>query len=197
MTSFLHLRKTLDWTLHSLGFIKSHFIFIFSLGLVAAFGRAIQLGAFGEITSWAHILLEIVIEFTRLLIFLYALGVTRVKTGALRIVQLFINKANRQQNWSIALQRLKSQWMVIIVNLVIFLVIAYVMNYVIDYAAYQTCIYTKLRASQLISDKASEWVLILFFKNISVIPFTLVFNALFLLWITNKLASLRTSGVGK
>ncbi len=189
MSLTFNLYKTLNWFSHSVWFFKNHFLTIFTLGLVAAFGRAIQLGAFGEITTQSHIFLEIIVELTRLLIFFYTLGLTHIKTGAGRVVKLFTNKASRRKNWHLAMQQLKSKWAVILLNLVTFLFIAWIINYLIDYAAYQTCMYAKLKAGQIISDEASEWALILFFKNISVIPFTIIFNAFFLLWITNKLTA--------
>lgn len=179
--------KSLNWFTHSVWFFKVHFLTIFILGLVAAFGRAIQLGAFGEVTSHSHILLEIVVESARLLIFFYALGLTNIKTGAGKVLKLFTNRVRRMENWRLAMQQVKSRWRIILLNLVAFILMAWMINYLIDYAAYQTCMYAKLKAGQIISDKASEWTLILFFKNISIIPFTIIFNALFLLWITDKL----------
>jgi hypothetical protein len=74
-------------------------------------------------------------------------------------------------------------------NMVIYLLIALLINKLIDYAAYQTCLYAKLKTHSIISADSSEWVIILFFKNLSVIPFTLIFNAVFLLWVTNKMTA--------
>ncbi len=100
---------------------------------------------------------------------------------------MFSAGANRRKNWHAAVQKLKSNWLAVILNLAAFLLIAWSINYLIDYAAYQTCMYTKIKSSQIIADEASEWAFILFLKNISVIPFTLIFNALFLRWVTNRL----------
>jgi hypothetical protein len=73
-----------------------------------------------------------------------------------------------------------------LMSMVIYLLIAWVINLLIDYTAYQTCLYYKLKVNRIISEGASEWVIILFFKNLSVIPLTLIFNAVFLLWITGR-----------
>ncbi|GAB3942646.1 hypothetical protein GCM10028805_07500 [Spirosoma harenae] len=187
MTFSPKFTKTLDWTLSTIRFCQHHFLFIFSLGLVAAFGRAIQLRAFGPISPTAHALLEIVVESARILIFLYALGFTNIRKGVSRLVQFVTNKQERKQNWRVAMQTLKSKWGALLINFLAFSVIAFLFNYLIDHIAYETCLYITLKARQLISDQTSEWAIILFFKNISVIPFTLIFNALFCLWLVNRL----------
>ncbi|MBD2703120.1 hypothetical protein IC229_20905 [Spirosoma sp. BT702] len=179
--------KALDWTVQTIRFCQHHFLFIFSLGLIAAFGRAIQLRAFGPVSPTAHVLLEVVIESARILIFLYALGFTNIRKGVVRLTQLVTNKTGRRQNWRLAMQTLRTKWLSLLANFVAFLVIAFLFNVLINHIAYETCLYITLKARQLISDQTSEWAIILFFKNISVIPFTLIFNALFCLWLVNRL----------
>ncbi|GAB3702917.1 hypothetical protein GCM10027592_32820 [Spirosoma flavus] len=181
------LLKALDWTVQTIRFCQQHFLFIFSLGLIAAFGRAIQLKAFGPVGPTAHFLLEVVIESARILIFLYALGFTNIRKGVARLTQLVTNKSGRRQHWRLAVQTLRINWPALLANFVVFLVIAALFNVLINHIAYETCLYITLKARQLISDQSSEWAIILFFKNISVIPFTLIFNALFLLWLVNRL----------
>ena len=63
------------------------------------------------------------------------------------------------------------------------------MNLLIDHLAYETCLYLALRYNGILVDTSSEWTILLFFKNISVIPFTLVFETIVLLWLTNKTTS--------
>jgi len=181
--------RNLTWISQTLFFFKSQFAVILGLGLIAAFGRAAQLGAFGEVSSGFHVCLEVLIQSSRLLIFIYTLGLTNVRRAIFGVRDLFANKNIRTANWQIAIQKIRSEWPSLLANLFIYLLIALVINKLIDYAAYQTCLYYKLKSSEIISNKSSEWVIILFFKNLSVIPLTLVFNALFLLWITNKKAS--------
>ncbi|MVM38259.1 hypothetical protein GO730_12880 [Spirosoma sp. HMF3257] len=187
MTTSIKLTKSLDWTLYTVQFIKNHFLMIFGLGLVAAIGRAIQLKAFGPVSPSAHVLLEVVVESARILIFFYALGLTNVKTGVIRLVQLVTNKQGRKQNWRLAIRKLRDKWPSLLINLLAFSMIALLFNKLIDHIAYETCLYMTLQARQLISSQASEWAIILFFKNISVIPFTLIFNAVFCLWLVNRL----------
>ena len=181
------MNTTMAWFNNSILFFKNHFAIIIFFALIAAFGRTIQLGAFGPIDSSLNIILEVVVESARVLIFLYTLGLTNFKTGALRVMQFFTRKANRKQNWNTAIQTLKARWKTVLLNIMAFMLVAFLINYLIDLTAYQTCLYYKLKTEKIISAASSEWVLLLFFKNISVIRFTLIFNAIFLLWITNKL----------
>lgn len=132
-------------------------------------------------------MLEVTIESARLLNFLYTLGLTNVKKGGLRIVQLFTKAANRTQNWRTAIIFLKTSWKQVLLNITVYLIVAFIINKLIEYAAYQTCLLYKLKLENIISETSSKWVLLLFFKNLSVIPLTLIFNVIFLLWITNKL----------
>ncbi|GAB4035906.1 hypothetical protein [Spirosoma jeollabukense] len=187
MTTSAKLLNVLDWTVQAIRFFKNHFLIIFGLGLVAAIGRAVQLRAFGPVSPLAHTLLEIVIESARILLFFYALGLTNVRTGANRLIQLVTNKQGRKQSWRVAIQKVKQKWFAMLINFVLFSVIAFLFNVLINHIAYETCLYITLKSRQLISDQTSEWAIILFFKNISVIPFTLIFNALFLLWLVNRL----------
>ncbi|QHT71041.1 hypothetical protein GXP67_32515 [Rhodocytophaga rosea] len=179
--------EKLFWFSESVGFFKANFFTIFGLGLVAAIGRAVQMKAFGPISPSSNVILEIVIESARVLIFLYALGLSNVRSGFTKLIRIFSSSDSRKKSWYTAFQKLKNQWLSLLTNMTVFLLSAWVINFLIDYAAYQTCLYATLKSNQIISDQASVWAFILFFKNISVIPFTLVFNALFLLWITNKL----------
>ena len=182
----LNLTANLNCLSNTIYFLKKHFPVILDLGLVAALGRVIQLGGFGEIESWMNIALEVVIETARLLIFLYALGLASVRVGALRISRFFIQKENRKLHLIVAIKKIKKQWVSILVNFICFLLIAGVINYLIDLLAYQTCLFLKLKKDGILSSSSSEWTILLFFKNLSVIPLTLVFEAVFLLWITNK-----------
>src|SRR5260221_8666400 len=123
------ISSTLDWINSSVYFFKKHFIVVFGLGLITAFGRVVQLGAFGSITSWANITLEVIIESARIAIFLYVLWLANIKKGVLRIRYLFTDKANMKQNLIVAINKAKKQWSAILLNVVIFSVIAWTINY--------------------------------------------------------------------
>ena len=187
MYIYVRIFKNSGWLNQALLFFRNHLLIILGLGLIAAFGRAAQLGAFGPVTSFYYYFLEIIIQSARVFIFIYTLGLTHIRTGLIRLKKLISSKNTWKENWNIAVLKIKKEWISLLASFVTYLLIAFIINTLIDFATYQTCLYFKLKASDIISDKASEWVIILFLKNISVIPFSLVFNAIFLLWITNKM----------
>jgi hypothetical protein len=189
MITSLRIRQSLSWVIQSLLFFKKHYLIILGLGMVAALGRAAQLRAFGPISPGMFNVLEVFIQSARIMVFVYSLGLTNVKKGVLRLAHMLSSKTTWKENSRIAFQKFKADWRSIMANMVIYLLIALLINKLIDYAAYQTCLYAKLKTHSIISADSSEWVIILFFKNLSVIPFTLIFNAVFLLWVTNKMTA--------
>lgn len=181
-----HLFSRLHWLSGTLVFLKTNFKMVLGLGLVAAFGRVIQLGGFGEIERWMNVVLEIAIESARLLLVLYVLGLASVKAGTIRVWRFIRHKDDRKQHWLMALQKIKKEWRVIALNVATFLAISFCINYLIELLAYETCLYLTLKRDGILAGSSSEWTILLFFKNLSVIPFTLVFETFFLLWLTNK-----------
>jgi len=172
--------------LHSIQFFGSHFLFVFGLGLAAALGRAIQLGAIGELRGGVNFLLEIIIESARVLTFLLVIGEGSIDKGLQRIKGIFY--LNRDQWKSIretVITKLKVNWIALLANLVIYSVIAFVVNFIIDKLTYDTNLLNGLKNSHILAPQTTEWVLLLFFKNMTVIPFTIIFNGILMLWITN------------
>ena len=184
--SFNHADK---WTLlnNTVYFFKKHFLTIIGLGLIAALGRVIQLGGFGQITSWMNVLLEVVIESARILLFLYVLGLANIKNGVLRIKHLLTHKIDCKKLLITAIHKLKKQWLLVSLNIIGFLLIASAINYLIDLLAYETCLYLSLKTDGILAESSSEWPILLFFKNLTVIPLTLIFDTVLLLWLANKL----------
>jgi hypothetical protein len=192
--SFNHSDK---WSLlnNTVYFFKKHFLTVIGLGLIAAFGRVIQLGGFGHITGWMNVVLEVVVESARILIFLYVLGLANVKNGILRIKHLLTDKDNRKKLLTNAIHKLKTQWLSLSLNIIGFLVIASIINYLIDLLAYETCLYLSLKTDGILAESSSEWTILLFFKNLTVIPLTLIFDTVLLLWLANKLSGFRKPGL--
>lgn len=187
MNTHINLSGRLGWLLHSLRFFWHHVAVILGLGLIAAVCRVTQLGGFGQVSATYNIVLEVVIEFARILLFLYVLGFANVHKGWHRITQAVRSKPRLKENWQIAIWNVKKFWPDIVLSGIGFLLIAVALNYLIDLLVYQTCLYLDLMNNGILAPGSSEWTVLLFFKNLSVIPLTLVFDALFLLWITGKL----------
>jgi len=104
MNLSFNLHNKLVTLQNAIHFFKKHFLVITMLGLIAAFGRVIQLGGFGEITAWTNVLLEVIIESSRLLLFLYVLGLANIKRGMLRVKNFLTQKDQRKLQWKIAVQ---------------------------------------------------------------------------------------------
>ncbi len=98
MNTSLKLSRPLEWLLYTLQFIKSNFLIIFGLGLIAAIGRAIQLRAFGPISPLSHTLLEIMVEGARVALVFYALGLANIKNGLIKIIPVVKDKESRRHN---------------------------------------------------------------------------------------------------
>ncbi len=190
-----HLSDRLSLVSNTLYFFKKHFVSITGLGLIAALGRVIQLGGFGQITTLMNIVLEVVVESARICLFLYVLGLANVNKGVLRIKYLVTSKENRNKLFTIAIQKLKKEWFPVCMNIVGFLLIAWTINYLIELLAYETCLYLTLKKDGILVESSSEWTILLFFKNLTVIPLTLIFDTVLVLWLSNKLSNVRKAGL--
>jgi len=166
---------------------------IFSLGLIAGIGRVIQLKGFGEISTATNIIMEVVVESARLAMFIYILGSASLKMGLARLANLFSKSEHRKESIKLAFANFKSKWQILLLNFVVYLLIAWVINFLIDQLAYQTCLYLTMQNRGILNADASEWTIILFFKNLTVIPLTLIFNTLFVFYMTNRLNLQATS----
>jgi hypothetical protein len=179
-----------DWLTTTLSFFRKHFTVIITLGLIAGLGRVIQLKGFGPISPTANLVLEIIIESARILLFVYVVGSANIAAGFRRIVRGFAIKSTSRNELSHALRHLKTRWKELLLNLIAYLTIAWLLNLFIDHLAYETCLYLTMKQNGVLSETSSEWTIILFFKNLTVIPLTLILNATFLFFITGKLRAL-------
>jgi len=168
----------------ALFFLRKHVLTVTILGLIAGLGRVIQLGGFGTISYAFNIFLEILINSARIVLFIYVLGFADFRIGLSRIKHFFTKKTERRENLITAWHNLKEKWPSVIVNFIFFGMIAALLNYLIDALAYETCLFLTLKEGGILSSRSSEWTILLFFKNLSVIPFTLIFEVLFILWIS-------------
>jgi hypothetical protein len=180
------LVNKLDLLLGSLTFIRNHYVVLLALGLVAALGRVIQLGGFGPIAPAAHWTIEAVVEGARLMICLYVLGIANVRKGVSVLKRVITGNVSFRENWKNMKVKFKTQWVGILASFTGYLLMAVVFDILINQLAYETCLFISLKGWGVLAESSSEWTILLFFKNLSVIPFTLVFETFFLLWLTNK-----------
>ena len=186
MTNSSILKTNLEPMMASLSFMKRHWLVLLTLGLIAALGRVIQLGGFGEVSQGTHTLLEIVVEGSRVAILLFVFGVANVRKGTQHVIRLFTGKIALRRYAAQAWSKMKSRWSALAYSFILFGLIAWGLNLLIDQLAYETCLYLTLKREGVLVDTSSEWTILLFFKNLSVIPFTLVFETVVLLWLANK-----------
>ena len=124
---------------NTIEFFGRHFILIFGLGVVAALGRAIQLGARGEVSGGVDSFLEIVIATARILTFLFVLGESKIGDGVKRVISVFqLDRAQWKSIGSNIIYRLKSNWLALLINLVVYSAIAMMINFLIDNIAYNS-----------------------------------------------------------
>lgn len=167
-------------------FINKHWLSVGVLNLVAATGRFVQEGGTGKISIETFSLLEIAVELSRVLLVLLVLGNGSVSAGFRRIVSIFrMKKADWKQVW----HRLKNNvaWnkIALSINLVIFMIIGTVANISIDLVTHLFLL-NWLKTNDLLAATASQWPVILFLKNLSIIPFTLVFECVLVLFLISK-----------
>ncbi|MHA4847808.1 hypothetical protein ACX0G7_26820 [Flavitalea antarctica] len=185
-TNTLNTSK-LEWLGSTIHFFQKHFFMVLTLGLVAGIGRVIQLKGFGEISPATNIVMEVIVESARLALFVYILGSASLKMGLVRLAGFFKKTTDRKALLKLFAANFKSKWPVLLLNFAAYLVIAWGINLLIDQLAYETCLYLTMQIRGILSADASEWTIILFFKNLTVIPLTLIFNTLFMFYMTNKL----------
>jgi len=177
----------LEWFNGTIRFFKTHFLTVFTLGFIAGLGRVIQLRGFGPVSPSMHIVLEVIIESARVLLFLYILGSASLRIGFSRFIGLFRKSPERGAALKLALANFKSSWKAWLLNFTVYLALAWGINLMIDQLAYETCLYLTMTERGVLSTNSSEWTIILFFKNLTVIPLTFIFNTLLLFYATDKL----------
>lgn len=168
-------------------YFKRNFILILSLGAVAGLGRFFQEGGYGEITPSMHGILEIVINGARLLIIFLIIGQGYVQVGFNNLINLFrLTRDEWSHVWATVKSNFANNSIAILTNFIILMVVAVIFNIALFALFDYTTFLGWLKSTALISPEASKWPVLLFFKNISIIPFTLVFETLFVMWIVER-----------
>lgn len=68
-----------------------------------------------------------------------------------------------------------------VISFIGFSAIAFTFNFLINQLAYETCLLISLKDDGILVPSASEWTILLFFKNILTIPFTIIFEIILIL----------------
>lgn len=167
--------------------LKKNFLLIFILGLTAGIGRFVQEGGIGEISPIAYGIMEIAVNLARLLIIVAIIGQGSLRAGFNNFMNVFrLRNADWHEVWTNVKHNFLNNFLAILVNFITFIVIAVISNIALFALLEYTTFLTWLKTAELISPAATQWPVVLFLKNISIIPFTLVFETLFVLWIVER-----------
>ena len=164
--------RILPWTLR---FIAAHPGQVLGLSLVAALGRAVQLGGLGPVGPIATALLEVVVESARVLLFFAVIGMGRVVEGLRTAASVF---ARPPSGWRASGRRvrarLRAEWRALLADLAVFGLIALAVNAAIEAVA-----------------PPGAYALIFLLKNLTVIPLTIVFQGGLFLFMIGRAGSAR------
>lgn len=167
--------------------LKRNFLLIFILGLIAGESRFWQEGGYGEISSTAHGILEVIVNAARILIIFVIIGRGYVQAGARNFASIFrLTRSEWHEVWENIKYNFLNNFLALLVNFIIYIIIAFVINVVLFTLLEHTTFLEWLKSISLVSPTASKWPILLFLKNISIIPFTLVFETLFVMWIVER-----------
>ncbi|MDF7816980.1 hypothetical protein P1X15_05210 [Runella sp. MFBS21] len=171
------LQKTLQ-------FISRYGLKVLLLGLVAAFGRGMQEGAWGAISSIGFWGLEFVVEGVRLGLVILVIGNGSLKIGFRRVVAIFrAKKSDWKLIWTQFKKNVSANKIAILVNFALFLMIAALFNFSI-HVGIEEGLLKYLKNNHIIDAMASKWPVVLWLKNVSIIPFTLIFETILILLLT-------------
>lgn len=154
---------------------------------MAALGRAFQMGAAGEISFTAYLLLEISTELSRVLLLIFVFGQGSMKMGLRRCLRLFtIKKTQRKDVQQRMGQRFRACWPTLLWHLIVLGILAFVTNYSIHWLAHSHQVLLELKAMHLQAPTATGTPVVFFLKNFTVIAFTMIFECSILLWLIGK-----------
>ena len=152
------------------------------LGLVAAVGRALQIGAAGEISREVHLALEVIVEGARSLLALYVLGLGSMLGGWMVLKRGFRLRSHMRRELR---EAFRARWRGLVVNVLAFGAIAALVNGAIFAIARNWTALEMLKHCGWIAEQAGPWVTILFLKNVTLIPWTLVFMITLGIWLVS------------
>lgn len=167
-------------------FINRHWVSVGILNLVAATSRFVQEGGTGKISVEVFSSLEIAVELSRVLLVLLVIGNGSINLGFQQVISIFRMKG---ADWKQVWKQLKTNvfWnkITLSINLIIFMIIGIITNISIDLVVHLFLL-NWLKTYDLLAATASQWPVILFLKNTSIISFTLVFEVLLVLILVGK-----------
>ena len=168
-------------------FIQKNTTIILGLGLAAGIGRFFQEGGNGEVSATTHSIIETIVTAARFLTILVVIGKGHIRSGLQRLVSLFrLTKTEWQSIWANILNNFSANFLAILINFLIYAIIAAAINIGLFALFGYTPFLEWLKLHEVISPAASKWPVLLLLKNITIIPFTFVFEVLLAIWIVKR-----------
>ncbi len=171
-------------------FMRQHYLTILLPGFISGMCRFIQEGGIGEVSVSNKALLGMVIFAARTVIVLSATGNGRPVAGLNTISRVFSMKSSDWRNTGLILRsHLRFNVPSVCGNLIIFIVICIFINAALGFITVHTPLIDNLKDLHVLAPAASKWPVILLLKNITIIPFTFVFEILLVLFLTRGVMS--------
>ncbi|WP_460674270.1 hypothetical protein [Larkinella ripae] len=145
--------------------------------LFAALGRAVQMKIFGPIPSSLFVSLEILVEAARIITILVIVGHGNWRQGVQNLGVLFrFKKQQWRETGRTARTMLRLHWPVLLGNLLLFSLLAYGFNAINRLIAEHRAVFYGLKDFGFMHQAATSMPLFFFLKNLTVIPFTVIFE---------------------
>jgi hypothetical protein len=162
----------------SLRFCFANAVAIIGLGLLSAIGRAIQVGWDESISLSLYLLLEVIVEGSRIGILLVTIGGGSLGAGITTIRRISkMSEQERETNAEPMMTTFKNNWLDVALSFVIFVIFVYLIpNIVISRIADTESVLRVVQnlGLQGLDDESLQTVIVFVLKNITIIPFTIV-----------------------
>lgn len=161
----------------SVRFFLVHLPVIGGLSLIAAAGRAIQMGALGPLAPGTRLLLEIPVEGSRIAVLLYVLGHGSLTGGCRDVLGMFRRPGPQAEREPAAgVPSVPPRAGKLGLSLLLFALLAVAANLGATYVSRDPAVIATLRGAGLgLQGETLGEAVRFFVKNLTIIPFTIVF----------------------
>jgi hypothetical protein len=157
------------------GFFGRHILIIFGIGLLAALGRALQVSRKTAFSKAGYVAFEVVVEAVRALIIFAVVGAGDLRSGVQAIWRFLASTGDRSAALNALVHGVTLRWPTMLACFIAFSLAGAAANVAIftGASALSSAAAARLGPSPD-EDKARKLGIVLFIKNLTVIPFTVV-----------------------
>lgn len=164
--------ETTQIFLQSAAFYGTHLLLVAGLMMVAALARVGLADGFGPVPKSGKVSLEVVTEASRIALVLAVIGGGSLLKGAQllpRILRIFSG-----DTWRTIASNTAHLWWPLLINILAFSLLAGAINLCINLVANESVLQL-LKDWRLLAKDANPQAIVLFLKNLTIIPFTIIF----------------------